>query len=238
MPGELLTDGLRVVEVNGYDATACGGTHVARTGEIGLIKVLKLERRGDKTRVGDKMRVEFCCGGRALRDFQLKNGVVNNLSALLTCGADEVGQAVERLRENLKETQRALKAANKTMMDYEIAALLAEAGQHEGFRVVKAAFEGRDVGELRRLANSLTEGPGVVALLGALVDGKGYVLLARSDDLKHDMNVLLQRVLPILNDARGGGRPNSAQGGGVKADLPTLEFTLSEAERVIVSEEA
>ena len=89
---------------------------------------------------------------------------------------------------------------------------------------------------MRILANNLVSNPNIIVLLGIVVDGKGFVLLARHEDLSHDMNALLQRVLPILNNARGGGRPNHAQGGGVKADLQMVEFTVNEAERVLLNE--
>lgn len=229
MPDQLATDGLRVVEVEGFDSTACGGTHVARTGDIGLIKIIKLEKRGDNT------RVEFRCGGRALRDYQLKNAVVGGLTATLTCGIDELEAAVERLREDLKQTQRDLRAVQKQMLGYETTALLAEAIPLPDYRIVKAAFDERDAKQLRILANSLVDQPRVIALLGTVVEGKGFILLARSGDVSQDMNALLQRVLPILG-ARGGGQPNSAQGGGVKADLQQVEMTLDEAERVLVNE--
>lgn len=229
VPDQLATGGLRVVEVEGFDATACGGTHVARTGDIGIIKIVKLEKRGDNT------RVEFRCGKRALGDYQLKNSIVQGLTATFTCGMDEVETAVERLRDDLKQTQRDLRAAQKQMLGYETTALLADATEVNNSRVVKAAFDGRNAKQLRNLANSLVSNDKVIALLGTVVEGKGFILLSRSEDLQNDMNDLLQRVLPILG-ARGGGQPNSAQGGGVKADLQQVEMTLDEAERVIVNE--
>ena len=67
---------VRVVEVEGFDWSACGGTHVNRTGEVGLIKIIKWEKRGAET------RVEFRCGQRALNDYRQKNSMVNRLATI------------------------------------------------------------------------------------------------------------------------------------------------------------
>jgi alanyl-tRNA synthetase len=226
MPGHLMTDGLRVIDIENFDLTACGGTHVARTGEIGVIKIVKLEKRGDKT------RVEFRCGGRALRDYREKNNTVNKLIADLTCGTDEVNIAVARVQDDFKQAQRALKAATNQLLNYEAERLLRAAGEESGVRIVKAVFVGRDAGELRLLANRLIETPGVIALLGAAGD-KAHLVLARSANLAQDMSALLKNVLPRLGDARGGGQPSLAQGGGVKTDAIQVQAALDEAERAI-----
>ena len=62
---------LRLIDITDFDLTACGGTHVANTAEIGLLKIVKQERRGEK------QRIEFCCGSRALADYRLKHQVTD-----------------------------------------------------------------------------------------------------------------------------------------------------------------
>jgi alanyl-tRNA synthetase len=231
MPDQLHTGGLRVLDIGDFDSTACGGTHVANTGEIGIIKVLKLERRKNKT------RVEFRCGKRALLDFQVKNTVTNNLMSMLTCGAEEVEAAVERLRDNLKRVNKANNANKKILFEYEITDLLNNAPLHNDVRLIKEIFDGRDVAELRALTNRLIENKGTVVMFGVPGE-KVSILMARSDDLAHDMNILIKHVLPMLGNAGGGGRPNFAQGGGVRADKTQVEYALQEAERVLFANEA
>ncbi|HEX2906147.1 MAG TPA: DHHA1 domain-containing protein [Phototrophicaceae bacterium] len=228
MPGHLLTDGLRVMEIDGFDSTACGGTHVAHTGEIGLIKVLKLERRGDKT------RVEFRCGGRAFADYQQKNVVVNGLVAGLTCRPEELEPAVTRLQEDLKTALRDLKAAKGQLLEYEAERLLREAPEVKGVRIVKKVFEDRDVGELKLLAGRLIETSGVVVLFG-LPGEKANLILARSKELTPDMNALIKQVLPVLGAARGGGQPSLAQGGGVPANAMQVQSALDAAETILLN---
>src|SRR5574341_51516 len=125
VPEALATDGLRVVEVDSFDLTACGGTHVARAGEIGMIKIIEVERRRQES------RVEFRCGGRALADYRVKNAVANRLAADLTVGHWEIDQAVARLRDDLKESRSALKAAQERLVEYEGLSMLAGAHQQD-----------------------------------------------------------------------------------------------------------
>jgi alanyl-tRNA synthetase len=222
LPGELATDGLRVIDIDGFDQTACGGTHVARTGEIGLIKLVRADKRGDKT------RLEFRCGGRALGDYRLKNAVINGLTADLTVGIEELRAAVGRLQDNLRETQRSLKAASGRLLEADAAELLATAEARGGARVVAQVLAGREAGELRQLAGLLTRQPGVIALLAAPGGERASVVFARSEDVDADMNALLKGALATLNGGKGGGQPNLAQGGAL-ADSAALQAALMHA---------
>jgi alanyl-tRNA synthetase len=227
-PDELHTDGLRIVEVADFDTTACGGTHVARSGAIGLIKVLKVENHRDGS------RVTFCCGGRALRDYAEKHAILSNLATELTVGYWEVGEAVDRLRDDLKGAGRALRSARGQLVELEADRLLASAPAHDGERIVSAAFTGLDGGEIRALAARLVESDGVVALLGAAGE-KAQVICARSADLPYDMNAALRAVFDALGGGRGGGPPHFVQGGGVSAGTDALEEALRAGERALRS---
>ncbi|MBC6936323.1 MAG: alanyl-tRNA editing protein [Chloroflexi bacterium] len=228
MPGHLLTDGLRVIEVADFDLTACGGTHVACTGEIGIIKVLKLERRGDKT------RVEFRCGGRALRDYRQKNAAVGAAVAALTCGVEEIEGAILALQEDVRGLTRSLKAAGGQLIAYEAERLLGETVETNGIRIVKRNFERREPLELKHLAMQLVEAPGVIALLGTSGE-KAHLVFARSADLPHDMNALIRQAFAQLGAGRGGGQPALAQGGGVPADSTQIQAALSAVEQSILN---
>jgi alanyl-tRNA synthetase len=226
IPGQLHTDGLRIIDIDHFDTTACGGTHVSRTGEIGMIKVVKLEKRGDKT------RVEFRCGTRALHDYREKNNVLNRLAGDLNTPYWEVEQVIANLREEAKQAGRKLKVLGEQLAEYEVDGLQKQAVEQGNLRLIKAVFAERDVSELRTLAQRLVQTPNTVVLLGTSGE-KAQLVFARSSDVPHDMSALLKRVLPILGEARGGGRPESAQGGGVKADNTQVSLVLDEAARVI-----
>jgi alanyl-tRNA synthetase len=226
IPEKMFTDGLRIIEVGGFDTTACGGTHVRATGEIAMIKVIRLEKRGDKT------RVEFRCGGRALDDYREKNAVVNQLTADLTCAVGEIGGAINKLRDELKAAQSALKSTANRLIEYEARELIDAAPQYNELCVVSAVFENRDVGELKMLASKLTETAWTIALLGTAGE-KSQIICARSKELPIDMNPPLKAALAVLN-ARGGGRPEMAQGGGVPATVDQIRSAIDAAKLVIV----
>lgn len=218
LPKHIVTDGLRVIEIADFDSTACGGTHVAHTGEIGLIKIVKLERRGDK------MRVEFKCGQRALADYAGKHTAISAIAADMNCRYSEIADNINRLRAELKDTQTTLKETRTQLSEYEAARLLAEADHTRGYALVTAVFEGRDAADVRLLTTRLTAGSRVVALLGVPGD-KAQLMFARSADLTFDMGALLKEAVGKLG-GRGGGQPTFAQGGGVKADSGQLEAII------------
>lgn len=227
MPEKIYTDGLRVVDIENFDMTACGGTHVAATGEIGLIKIVKVEKRGDKT------RIEFLCGNRALQDYREKHAIIGTLTADLICGANEIQQSIARLRDELKNAQQILKSARKTLIQHEVAEILASrAEDYSGARLIIMAFENREAEDIRLLASKLVESGNTIALLGTSGE-KAQLVFARSRELREDMSVVLKAALEELHNARGGGRPEMAQGGGVPASLDEIRAALAIAEDAV-----
>ena len=220
---------LRVVDVDGFDVCACGGTHVARTGAIGLIKVLRTDRNKDLT------RVEFRCGGRALRDYREKNAILLGLAAELTTGYWEIGAALDKLRDENRDLRSSLKTARQQLLEAEAGQLWAEAGDGPIVRVWDAGE--RDPGSLRELASLLVSRSGTAVLLG-LAGERAQIVLARDAALPGpDMVGLLRGVMAALageaESRRGGGRPDFAQGGGVSAPQARLAAALADAAAVV-----
>jgi alanyl-tRNA synthetase len=213
---------LRIVNISEFDATACGGTHVAHTGEIGLIKVLKTERRGDTT------RVEFRCGGRAFYDYQQKHAILNALATELTTGYDQVLAIVTKLRDENKAYLRELRMLRALVLEHEAEHLWQNADRAQGYALIVQAFEDRDLGEVRNLIQKLVAHPATVVLCG-IPGEKALLIVARSEDLPYDMVDVLMNGLAVWGIERGGGRPSFAQGGGVKANLAQVETALQAA---------
>ncbi len=104
---------IRIVEIQGFDWSACGGTHVARTGEVGVIKIVKVEKRGAET------RVEFRCGQRALLDYRRKHQLISQAASDLTIGFWELDQAIGRMQADAKAARRQLMDAEARLQQYE-----------------------------------------------------------------------------------------------------------------------
>jgi alanyl-tRNA synthetase len=205
---------VRIVEVQDLDCSACGGTHVQATGEVGLIKITRSERRGTET------RVEFLCGKRALSDYAAKNAMVMGLAQEFTIGHWELADLVHRLAEDLKETRRDLRRTRDALLDAEALALWHQAQSVEGFRIVQSHLSRRTPDDIKHLAQRLITHPRTVALLAT--EGqegeRSYFSFGRSDDLDVHMGNLVSQACEIIG-GRGGGRPNFAQGGGPRGDL-------------------
>ena len=209
---------LRLIDIEGFDLTACGGTHVARAGEVGLVKIARTERRGATT------RVEFLCAGRVLADYRAKQDVVRQLGELLTTGAAELPAIVAKLQEENKALRVDLRRQGDALLVLEAAQLLAAAEPLGAARLVTRVFAGRSPDELRRLATALAEAGGTVALLG-LAGERSQLVFARSADAPGDMGALLKPALAALG-GRGGGSPTLAQGGGPAADEAAVAAVL------------
>lgn len=214
---------LRLIDIDGFDLTACGGTHVSGTAEVGLIKVLKTERRGEAT------RVEFVCGGRAVADYRRKHDVVQQLSAALTTGLDDLAPALARAQDEARQLRLELKRERGARLALEAEQLLASAEEVGGARFVHHVFIGREVEEARQLANLLTAAGGV-ALLGVAGE-RAQLVFGRplAGPVFAHMGEAIRPALAALGGARGGGGAVSAQGGGPAADEATVATALAAA---------
>ena len=198
---------LRLIDVEGFDLSACGGTHVARTGAIGIIAVSAV----DKVRGGS--RVTFLCGGRALTGFRnLRDAVAGSVRALSVLPA-ELPAAIERLQAEGKELRKAVRELQGKQAIQEAASLVSAAEPHGAARVVFAALPGWDAAGLKSIAASIAERPGCAAILVSDPPPLAIVI-ARAADVALDAGALLRK-LAERHGGKGGGRAELAQGGGL-----------------------
>lgn len=200
-----VTDAVRIVAIEGVDYSPCGGTHCRRTGEVGLIKIVRAERRGQET------RIHFLCGWRALEDYAQKHAIVSALANHFTVAQSELVDAVSRLEDDARQLHRELKRAQERLADLEAAQLWADGEDVRGTRMVSRVLDDFDPQVLRQLAMRLAARGKTVALLAARGE-TCQVVFARSDDVGYDMVALLRQVAPLFG-GRGGGQPHLAQGG-------------------------
>ncbi|RPJ84474.1 MAG: phosphoesterase [Acidobacteria bacterium] len=210
------TGTLRVIDVEGYDLSACGGTHVRRTGAVGTIAVLSSERLRGGT------RLEFVCGGRALRQLRTYRDAVAGCIRHVSVAPSELPAALERLQSEAKEQHKAVRGLLERLAVHEAAAL---AGQAEtlpdGTRLLVRAVEAADPGVLKAMALAICTGPGYrVALFSP--SAPHLVVVARSKDVALDAGAAV-RGLTATFGGKGGGKPDLAQGGGLAGELDTMQ---------------
>jgi alanyl-tRNA synthetase len=212
---------LRVVAIGDFDYSACGGTHVRATGEVGLVSILRTER------LGRGMRVEFLCGGRARADYAKKHALIRELSAALTCSPGEVAASVARLSAALVESRRQLSTLHERELDSEAGRRLDLARRQGTVRIVSAAWAERPIDEVKGLALRMTSMPDVIALLG-VAGQRSQLVFARSEDLAVELKPVFERTLASLGGGKGGGS-RILQGAAGSATLERLESVLAAA---------
>ena len=198
---------VRVVAIGEDEMVACGGTHPATAGQLGLVKIVGVApARG-------KLRVSFLAGARAYNDYREKYDMAQQTSNLLSTSIENLPGHVAALQDALHEARAAL---NRLRRDVTLKAL-ETAGDapalSDGARVIARMVEG-DAALIKDVASQLIKRPGIVALLGAEAGERSAVFVfARSQDVDIHMGKLLGDAARPLG-GKGGGRPDFAQGGG------------------------
>jgi alanyl-tRNA synthetase len=210
------TGRLRIVEVADYDYSACGGTHPKRTGEVGLIKILRWER------IRDNIRFEFICGRRALDDYIWKNRSLRELSNRLTAHERDVLDSVEKLFADLKSEKRKNRKLQEKLLQYEAREIIRKT---EG-KIIKNIYTERSREEIKHLALNIIRAGECVVLYGVKDERGVHLVLARSDAADIDLRELIPELSSLIK-GKGGGRPSLVEVAGENADA--LQHALDKA---------
>ena len=198
--------GDRVVLVEGVDASPCGGTHPARTGEVGCVAILKAQKWGD-----GKSRVEFVCGARAVRLLHEASDILAGAAEALKTAPADVAQAAARMAAESQARRKAADALLEELAQIEAARLKAQANPVIA-KVARGAVFARAVAQA-------ISGSGGTALLGTVEDGRAHLIFARPKGAAGPpMGALLKESLEILG-GKGGGGADFAQGSGAPEKL-------------------
>ena len=188
---------LRVVEVDGFDYSACGGTHVRKTSEIGAIKILGIEK------IRGNLRFEFLCGGRALRDHRDKDRTVRRLAGAFSCAPGDVAAQVERLAVEHKALKKRARHLEERLAAFEAAEVVRTATD----RLVSGLLGDKTPEEARFLALNIIRNGEFYVVYGAASESQGHLIAARSDSLKIDLRQLAAVVGAVI-PVKGGGGPS------------------------------
>lgn len=187
---------VRVVEISGFDYSACGGTHCRRTGEVGLIKILKLEK------IRGNLRFSFVCGFRALKEFESRRRWLQAAAALFSAEESEVVACAEKNLTELKNLKKRQKKLEEKLSFFEAREMLARspAGFISGF------YPDKSPEEIKFLALNLVHQAEVLAVLAAFRNEHVHLVVAAAESLGVDV----REVIPVLQSQmqlKGGGSP-------------------------------
>lgn len=211
-------ENIRLVIIPDFDDNGCGGTHPNTTGEVRAIKILDWERQKKK------IRVQFVCGERVIKQFAEKQKVLLELTKLLSAPEHEMEQAVIRLLETGKGLEKELEKSRELLLQFEAKELWGS--QQEN--IVSELFQKRTIQELQKLARTIiTEHEEALVFLVSEGEDRLQLVCARGDARPENMNSFLKQALPQIN-GKGGGNAAFAQGGGAAliSGLQMLEHLL------------
>lgn len=199
-------DELRLVDMKDFDLTACGGTHVRQTGQIGCV----LLRKTEKVRQG--YRVEFVAGQRAVATARRDFTALTETASLFSSHIYDVLQQARKSLDEIKALRKQREIAMEELAAAEAAEALVEITEVDGRKLVVRTFADRDLNFVKLFAQKLTRlTPNAVALL-ATTSPQPALVFAQSAGQRNDMGALMKETLARFG-GRGGGSKDMAQGG-------------------------
>jgi alanyl-tRNA synthetase len=199
-------DELRIIDIHDFDLSACGGTHVNQTGQIGCILLRKVER------VRQGWRVEFVAGQRAVATARRDFTTLTEAAGLFSAHIYDVPQQARKSLEEIRSLRKQREQSQEELAAAQAAALLAETPEINGRKIVVQVYAERDMNSLKLLAQKLTRLATTAVVLLAATSPQGSVVFAQSAGQPFDMGALLKEMMARLG-GRGGGSKDMAQGG-------------------------
>ncbi len=211
---------IRVIDIQDFDRSPCGGTHVRRCGEIGIIFILGSERYKGGA------RIEFACGGRALKAFHQDHDVLKDLGKMHSAHPCELPGLTQKYLAERSSLVRDKARLEGVLLEKEAQELSHSADKTGGLATVSQRYTDRKIEVLKILAQKLTASPRTIAILFSTL-GTPQLVVARSADVRGDCGVAVRSLTARLG-GRGGGRSELAQAGGF------AEAALEEWSRALV----
>ena len=189
---------IRIVSIPDADTCACCGTHVTRTGEIGLVKFISMiHYKGG-------VRISLRCGQRAVMDYERKRDEIQKISVLLSAKTEEVASAVERMKNEIGKLQEKLGGCYGKLIEGQVNSLLES---QDNIFLMESGFEAAQLRQLVNLSLEQKKGKTVLALSENSAGGFSYILGSKTEDMR-----ALSKELNQLLNGRGGGSTQMAQG--------------------------
>jgi alanyl-tRNA synthetase len=198
---------IRIIEIENFDFSACGGIHLSRTGEVGLIKLIGQEKLRGNPRLLAKI------GKRALYDYESKINLVKMLQNTLTCGENDIPGRVTDLLEQNRENQKKLSKLQNQLILSEVAEALSSASVLGEYKFVQKIFNKVDNNVVRSFANEASNRKGVVTAVFNINNNSLFWLVNQSIGDKINLQKIVEPIIYLI-DGKGGGNLHLMQGGG------------------------
>jgi alanyl-tRNA synthetase len=223
--GEKYDQQVRTIRMGEVSFELCGGTHVRRTGDIGLFKI------GHETGIAAGVRrIEAFTGRGALEYVRQQLGYLDEAAAVLRSQPDEVPSRARQALDRIRHLEREKDALQKRIASGASTDLSDQVREVNGIKVLAARLDGADAKSLRQTIDRYRDKLGrAVVVLGSAGEGKCKIVAGVSKSLSGEVNAgELVRHLAAVGNGRGGGRPDMAEGG--VADAESLDRALAAAE--------
>jgi alanyl-tRNA synthetase len=228
--GEKYGDQVRVVTVPGFSRELCGGTHVGRTGDIGVCKVVYEGSISAGVR-----RIEAITGEAALRQYQDTSDALRRIAGMVKASEPELIDHVEKLLAAERAYARQVEQLKEKLAQSSVEALESQARDTNGVKILSARVDGLDRQQMRSLADTLrNKWKTAVVVLASGADGAVSIVVAVTKDLAAKVHAgKLAGLLAQAVGGKGGGRPDMAEAGG--KDVAALDAALESAYRDVAA---
>jgi alanyl-tRNA synthetase len=219
---------VRLVKMGDFSMELCGGTHVNKTGDIGLLKVIH-----ESAVAAGIRRIEAVTGGESLKYLRETEKELKKSAALLKANPMELAERVEKLQKHQKDLEREIDLLKGKLAARASSDLLSQAEEIKGVKILTTMVDAPDVKTLRDFGDKLRDKiqSGVI-LIGSKADGKAMLLCMVTKDLtdKYNAGKIVKEIAPIVGGT-GGGRPDMAQAGGSNPE--NLRQALSKLKEIL-----
>ena len=213
----------RVVKIGDFEITACGGTHCANTGEVGIVKILRTEKIRGNT------RIIFLTGFRALKDYDRKHSVVSELSGKLTCHFEDIPDSITKLGGYNNALKKEIVSLSSRLFEYEIDGIIHASHKCNGIRIISKSYPDNDLKIIRERTLKLADrvNSAVMFMTG------GKLCIAVSEKTGLDAGELAKILMGKIG-GKGGGNKIFAQIGGI--DIAKTEDILNTFVEIVKNE--
>jgi len=210
---------LRIVEIEDFDLTACGGTHLLNTGEIGLIKITDFIKKREFT------RLEFVCGLKALKDYRCRNHEFKKAVNLLN--SQNISEEIEKVQNERKDLIKKIRHLEENLSDYEVSEMIKNSEKIGKYKLIMKAYKDRDIGSLIKKFDQ----EDIIVLLA---NKKNSYIMGFSRIKEINMGKIMRNIGKFI-DGGGGGNENLGKAGGKNSEgiEEAFDFLRKEFKKII-----